>query len=100
MKTTTVAYLKEHLSALLRRVQRGETVLILSRGKPVGRFEPIGPSGDGGDADRVARLEKAGVLRPPAESADWGPILDVSPVRANKGQSALAALLEERSEGR
>lgn len=100
MKTTTVAYLKEHLSALLRRVQQGETVLILSRGRPVGRLEPVRPSGDEADSARVARLERAGVLRPPSESVDWRPILKASPVRTNKGQSVLSALLDERSEGR
>ena len=100
MKTTTVAYLKEHLSALLRRVQRGETVLILNRGQPVGRIEPVRPAGDEGDSERVARLEKAGILRPPAELAGWGAILKPSPIRAEKGQSVLATLLEDRSEGR
>ena len=100
MKTTTVAYLKEHLSALLRRVQRGESLLILSRGQPVGRIEPIRPTGDEVDSDRMARLERAGVLRPPAETADWRPIMKASPIRAREGQSVLAALLDERREGR
>ena len=100
VKTTTVTYLKEHLRALLRRVQRGETVLILNRGEPVGRLEPVRPVEGEADAERVARLEKAGVLRPPAEPAGWGPILKPSPIRANKGQSVLSALLDDRNEGR
>jgi antitoxin (DNA-binding transcriptional repressor) of toxin-antitoxin stability system len=100
MKTITAAYLREHLSALLRRVQCGESFLILNCGQPVGRIEPIRPVGVGADADRMARLERAGILRPPVVTADWSPILKASPIRVSEGDSVLAALIEERRKRR
>ncbi len=33
--------LKTHLSAYLKRVKAGETVLVTDRGKPVARLEPV-----------------------------------------------------------
>ncbi|MBI1865316.1 MAG: type II toxin-antitoxin system prevent-host-death family antitoxin [Nitrospirae bacterium] len=54
---TTIRDLKDHLSELLRRVQRGEEIVVTSHSRPVARIVPVSPS----DADR--RLTKAGFLR-------------------------------------
>ena len=99
MKTTTVANLKAHLSAVLRRVERGETILILNRGKPVARIAPpvLGVRGD--DAERITRLERTGVVRPPDAVSDWVPLLRPSPVADRQG-AVRAALRAEREEGR
>ena len=42
MKTASVYEAKTQLSSLLKRVQRGEHVVIESRGKPVAKIVPIG----------------------------------------------------------
>lgn len=50
--------LKSHLSAYVRRVKAGETVVITDRGKPVGRLVPM----EGSRVETLRRLEGAGVL--------------------------------------
>ena len=42
MKTATITEAKNGLSALIDRVRAGESVLILDRGVPIARIEPIG----------------------------------------------------------
>lgn len=97
MKTASVTEAKSRLSALLDRVRSGESVLILDRGNPVARLEPV--PGDTAGGGRVARLEKAGVLKrrrggiPLEELRQPGPALP-------PGVSAVDALLEERRSGR
>ena len=51
--------LREDLSRIVRRVQRGEVVEVTDRGRPVARLVPAGPLG-GALADLVA----AGNVRP------------------------------------
>ena len=56
--TIGVRELKSHLSAYLRRVKAGETVVITERGKPVGRIMPLEDSVE----ETLRRLGEAGVL--------------------------------------
>ena len=100
MRSATISEAKNGLSALLDRVRHGETVVITDRHRPVARLVPV-PAADPGDPDegRLARLERAGVVRratePPSEE-----ILRVSPPAAESGGDVLAALLAERHEAR
>jgi prevent-host-death family protein len=102
MKTTTsVSEIKARLSAFLRRVQAGETITILSRGKPIAELGPPRSVDEEEDA-RLARLERAGVIR---RSKVWPPDLkgwlrDHPPIPLKPGFSVLECLLEEREEGR
>ena len=41
MGTTTITEAKNGLSALIDRVQAGESIIILERGRPVARLEPV-----------------------------------------------------------
>jgi prevent-host-death family protein len=41
MKKSSVSYLKAHLSAELKAVQAGETVLVMDRNHPVARLVPV-----------------------------------------------------------
>lgn len=56
--TIGIRELKSHLSAYLRRVKAGETVVITERGKPVGRILPLEESLE----ESLRNLEEAGVL--------------------------------------
>ena len=88
---------KNRLSALLAEVRAGETVLILDRGVPVARLEPV-TAGDDADG-RLARLQRAGVLIP----ARAEPALELAladPPAPEPGASAVQALLDERRTGR
>ncbi len=41
MKTVTIVEFRNNLEATLRRVARGEGVLLTRRGRPVARLEPV-----------------------------------------------------------
>jgi len=100
MKTATISQTKNHLSALLDRVRHGETVLITDRSRPVARLEPVASADDPGpDEGRLARLERAGIIRR-ARRARFDEILRVPPPAPEAGGDILAALLDERRSGR
>ena len=50
--------LKSKLSAYMRRVKAGETLVITERGKPIGRIVPISPS----VTDQLESLVQAGLV--------------------------------------
>jgi antitoxin (DNA-binding transcriptional repressor) of toxin-antitoxin stability system len=45
MKRSSISYLKAHLSAELKAVQAGETVVVMDRDHPVARLVPLAESG-------------------------------------------------------
>jgi len=97
MKTTTITEAKNGLSALVDRVRSGESVLILDRGVPVARLEPVAAFPD--PTGRLRRLERAGVIR----VGDAPPPLDLLRTPAPSlapGASAVQAVLAERRSGR
>jgi len=99
MKTTTVTEAKAHLSRLLSLVQQGESVLILSRGKPVARLEPVREEATTPTALRVEHLVRRGIVRRPASGL--GSDLPVSrSVPVAKDRGLLGALLADREDGR
>jgi prevent-host-death family protein len=93
MATASVSDAKNQLSALLRLVQAGESVLITDRGVPVARLEPV-QLGSGIPA-RVVGLAQHGLVRLPdiEPTADW---LDHPPVVPTPGHPASELLLDER----
>jgi prevent-host-death family protein len=98
MLVATITEAKNRLSALIDHVRSGESVLIVDRGTPVARLESAvsaAPDAEG----RIARLERAGSVR----AARKPPAIDLlSQARPSPrpGASAVAAILEERREGR
>ena len=101
MIRATISEVKDGMSAYLRRVKSGESVLVMERRTPIARIVPVGLDSDGrGEGDRVdreaklARLEQAGIV----VRRGTGSPLDMpgQPLRAGAG--VLEALLEERSE--
>jgi prevent-host-death family protein len=96
MKKASITEAKNNLSALIDRVKGGSSVLIVDRGRPVARLEPM----SGADAEgRVARLVRDGIVRP-ARGSMPDAVLTTRPPRARKGASGVRALLDERREGR
>lgn len=103
MIRATVSEVKDGMSAYLRRVKAGESVLIMQRKTPVARIVPVGLSGTGGsvgdEADRnakLARLESSGVVARRAK----GTPLELVRQPPSSGARVLDALLEERLEER
>jgi prevent-host-death family protein len=98
MKRASITEAKNNLSALIDGVKGGSPVLIVDRGRPVARLEPVSAFRSG-DADRLARLVREGVVRP-ARSAVPKSVLTTKPPRVKGNASGVEALIEERREGR
>ncbi len=99
MKIATISQTKNQLSALLDRVRHGETILIVDRDGPVARLEPVVTAEEGDENGRLARLERAGLLRRGSGSRG-GEILKQPPPKAVKGGDIVQALLSDREDGR
>ena len=91
MKRASITDAKNNLSALIDGVKGGSPVLILDRGRPVARLEPV--NGPGGDDSRLSQLVRAGIVRP-ARGPLPKTVLTTHPPRIKKGASAVRALLE------
>lgn len=97
MKKASITEAKNNLSALIDRVKGGSPVLIVDRGRPVARLEPV--IGVGAEDGQLARLVRDGLVRP-ARGVTPKAVFATPPPRARKGASGVRALLDERREGR
>ena len=98
MKKASITEAKNNLSALIDRVKGGASVLIVDRGRPVARLEPVSRI-DAEDDDRLARLAREGTVRP-ARTAAPTRLVASKPPRTKHNASAVRALLDERRQGR
>ena len=96
MKKTSITDAKNRLSALIDGLKGGSPVLIVDRGRPVARLEPV-TSGVESGQDRLSRLIREGIVRPGRASPPRALFTD-RPPRAKGGASAVSALIEERRE--
>ena len=62
MESVTISQLKNSLSAYLKKVRAGQTVLILDRDEPIAVLERVDQQILGRD-ERLARLEQAGLIK-------------------------------------
>lgn len=99
MKRASITEAKNNLSALIDRVKAGSSVLIVDRGRPVARLEPV-TGNDADDAGRLARLVRDGAVRPARGSLQKALFTRKPPRSPENGVSALRALLDERRDGR
>ena len=91
MVRATISEVKNGLSAYLRRVKAGESVLVMERRTPVARIVPVGHKTS--DA-KLARLVQAEVVTRHSS----GSPLDIVRQPIGQGCGLLEAVLEERSE--
>lgn len=93
MKTTSVSHLKNTLSARLKEVAEGDTLLITDRNKPVATLQPLSSSQQGA---HLESLYSRGVISPPKKT------LRLNQFRrqpmATSPQGLTQALLEEREQ--
>ena len=95
MEKATISQLKNRLSAYLKKVRAGHSILILDRDQPIARIERVAP--EERPEDRLARLERSGQLQRSKAT------VSVEALRApvpRPGRSVVDALMEERREGR
>jgi len=97
MRYESISLVKNNLSAIIREVQQGETIVITDRGRPVARLEPMGDL-DPNDA-RLKALVDDGLISLPRKPADAS-VLDLPMPSVVAGPSAVDYLLEEREGGR
>ena len=94
MEHATISELKNQLSAYLKKVIAGSSVLILDRNRPIAKIERV-DSNDHPDG-RLERLARAGLLRRGSGKLDVQSLLPPAGASAN----VVDALLEERRSGR
>jgi antitoxin (DNA-binding transcriptional repressor) of toxin-antitoxin stability system len=95
MEKATISELKNRLSAYLKKVRAGQSILIVDRDAPIARLERIEP--DAREGDRLGRLERAGLVRRGTGRLDVAALRRGAP---RPGASVLGALLDDRREGR
>jgi antitoxin (DNA-binding transcriptional repressor) of toxin-antitoxin stability system len=95
MKQAKIAILKNNLSRYLAHVRGGGSVLVLDRDRPVARLVPLPSSDARGASERLARLERQGLIR--RGTVGRARSAPPQPVRLPGG--VLRALLEERERG-
>jgi len=95
MKKVSISEAKNGLSALIDQVKAGKSIVILDRGRPVARLEPVANRDD----DRMAQLVRDGIVRPPLKPFPRRLIATPPPAGSGK-KTLLDALLEERRQGR
>ena len=95
MQRATISEIKSRLSAYLKRVKAGETVLILDRNEPVARIEPVRPHDH--PKAQLAAMAGKGTIRPGNKAV---PLTLLRSRPPETRQSILDALLEERRRGR
>ena len=98
MKRASITDAKNGLSALLDRVRHGETVVIEDRGIPVAQLTPVAARSTSADAGRLARLERQGIVRPPA-SPGAANLAATPPPRARRPVTLSQLAIAERREG-
>lgn len=96
MKIASISQTKNQLSALIEQVRHGETVVITDRDRPVARLMPVAAENAESASSGLALLERRGIVRRGRAEACKLP----QPLKPRKKASALAALLEEREQGR
>ena len=74
-------------------------MLIVDRGRPVARLEPVSSARQDEQDARLSRLVRDGLVRPRRSPPPLA-LFRGQPPRASAGASAVDALIEERQEGR
>jgi prevent-host-death family protein len=100
MKKVSITEAKNGLSALIDGVRGGSRFLIVDRGRPVARLEPVASGGKEDPDGRLSRLVREGIIRPARSPLVRSLFTDPLPPRSKGDASVVAALIEERREGR
>ncbi len=97
MRYVSISDAKNGLSALVREIRGGATVVITDRGVPVAKLAAISPS-TGISAGAIELAQRGRLVLPSAApSTNWRQLPFPKP---RGGKSALTALLDERAESR
>jgi len=95
MKKASITEAKNNLSALIDGLKSGSPVLIVDRGRPVARLEPVTSGGVPDHEGRLSRLIREGIVRP-ARVPPARALFRDQPPRPKGRASAVDVLIEER----
>jgi prevent-host-death family protein len=98
MEKASISRLKNNLSAYLRRVRAGHSVVIYDRDVPIARLERIESVGAG--ADRLALLSAQGLTRPPTRPLSPARMRALLALPLPRAADLSQAIVEERAEDR
>jgi antitoxin (DNA-binding transcriptional repressor) of toxin-antitoxin stability system len=98
MQRASVSRLKDNLSAYLRKVRAGATVVIYDRDVPIAYIERIESSARG--ADRLALLRAQGLTRPARRSLSGEQLRTLLGKGLPRTARLSEAVREEREQGR
>ena len=96
MKTASISQTKNQLSALIDQVRQGETIVITDHDRPVAKLVPAQAENGEEAAGALAQLERKGVIR----RGNGEHCRLAAPLKLRGKASALAALLDDRAQGR
>ena len=95
MVKATISELKNQLSAYLKKVRAGETVLIYDRDQPIATLQAVEASAS--PDEHLIRMERAGLIRRARAPV---PIQSLRASAPRSKRSVVQALIDERREGR
>jgi prevent-host-death family protein len=98
MKPVSISVAKNTLSALIKKVRRGESITITDRGVPVARIVPPAPTA--GIPAWAIELAQRGVLKLPELEPTSAWYEDLPRPRGQPSNAIVDALIEERRSGR
>ena len=98
MQKSSITHAKNNFSQLIKKVRRGQSILITDRNQPVARLDPVAPLPDL-DRERIERLERQGLITRPRKRLTSA-FFKLPRGKSARGHSVLQALLDERAEGR
>jgi prevent-host-death family protein len=99
VKKASITEAKNNLSALIDGLKGGSPVLIVDRGRPVARLEPVTNGLRSEDDGRLTRLVREGIVRP-ARATVPKALFVSRPPRPKDGASGVRRLIEDRRAGR
>ena len=99
MKKASITEAKTNLSALIDALKGGSSVLIVDRGRPVARLEPVTTGSEPDHEGRLSRLIREGIVRPGRTPMSRA-LFAEQPPRPRRGVSTVARLIEERRNSR
>jgi antitoxin (DNA-binding transcriptional repressor) of toxin-antitoxin stability system len=97
MRKVSITEAKNGLSALIDSLKGGARFLIVDRGRPVARLEPVTGDVDDEQDGRLARLVREGIVRPGRAALPQSFFSEQLP--CSRGDVS-TALVEERRESR
>lgn len=99
MKTASISFTKNSLSAILEEVRQGETVMITDRRRPIATIERFIPDFSG-EASCMEELVRRGAVTPPRRSLNVADFFAGEIPRLRDDISASKLIVAERREGR